>query len=142
MPRRRGAADSAGRAKRERDLETVRLVNDALQQEPVRCPSEHGFTSPLSLTQRAQVDVTTLRKLAAVRGLVTDPLRARVWPQLLDADVSGAAPTQCLEPHRDSSTVQCDVERSMWHFTADWSDERRALKRAALQRILNGATSL
>jgi hypothetical protein len=85
------------------------------------------------------VDVATLRKLAAVRGLVTDPLRARVWPKLLYVDVPSAAPAHSAEPHRDSSTVQCDVERSLWHFTVDWSDERRALKRAALQRILNGA---
>ena len=85
------------------------------------------------------MDVATLRKLAAVRGLVTDPLRARVWPKLLYVDVPSAAPAHSAEPHRDSSTVQCDVERSLWHFTVDWSDERRALKRAALQRILNGA---
>ena len=35
MPRRR-LAGAASNAKRERDLETVRLVNDALQQDPVR----------------------------------------------------------------------------------------------------------
>ena len=139
MPRRRGPADLSGRAKRERDLETVRLVNDALQQEPVRRRAR--VTPPPRLTLSEQVDVTTLRKLAAVRGLVTDPLRARVWPRLLNADVPRAAPAQRAESHRDSSTVQCDVERSLWHFTADWSDERRALKRAALQRILNGAAS-
>jgi hypothetical protein len=40
---------------------------------------------------------------------------------------------------RHSSTVQCDVDRSLWHLTPDWSDDRRAAKRAALQRVLNGA---
>ena len=84
-----------------------------------------------------------LRKIAAVRGLVTDQVRARVWPRLL-----GAAPVpaerytrHALERHRDSSTVQCDVDRSLWHFTADWSEDRRASKRAALQRLINGAAT-
>lgn len=35
--------------------------------------------------------------------------------------------------------MQCDVDRSLWHYTHDWTDDRRAAKRAALQRVLNGA---
>lgn len=149
MPRRRGQPDSLGRAGRERDLETVRLVNHALQQDPVRAAGARRGAARLPLVRSrsvpVQVDVATLRKLAAVRGLVTDPLRARVWPKLLGADDSGLATTlrfvrHAADAHRDSTTVQCDVDRSLWHFTADWSEERRALKRAALQRVLNGAT--
>jgi hypothetical protein len=108
---------------RERDKETVKVVNALLDGDPV--------------------DVAQLRKVAAVRGLVTDEVRARAWPKLLGVDVHAVAVERwrrhALERHRDSSTVQCDVDRSLWHLTPDWSDDRRAAKRAALQRVLNGA---
>lgn len=87
----------------------------------------------------------TLRKLAAVRGLVLDQVRTRAWPHLLGVDASAAAASAARlaqhadAPHRDRATVRCDVERSLWHFTAGWSDERRNAKREALERILNGA---
>ena len=52
MPRRRGQAGAASNAKHARDLETVRLVNDALQQDPVRARHAHVVARG-SLTRRA-----------------------------------------------------------------------------------------
>ena len=145
--RRRDATD---RERRERDQETVRIVNAALDKDPVRggvanaapvsaAPSHAREPAPAP----AQVDVALLRKLAAVRGLVTDDVRAAAWPKLLGVDAHAVSVERyrrhALERHRDSSTVQCDVDRSLWHFTPGWSEDQRASKRAALQRLLNGA---
>ena len=101
---------------RARERETVRAVNDALQ----------------------GADTATLRKVAAVRGLVSDGLRTRVWPLLLGSPAAAASPEELerlgVQPHRDSSVVQCDVARSLWSI----SDEGlRARKRLQLQRLLN-----
>jgi len=108
---------------RERDLETIRLVEAAL----------------------AAGDVASLRKLSAVRGLVNGAVRVRAWPALLGLEPGCATPEVvstytrfALQRHRDSSTVQCDVDRSLWHFTAGWTEDQRAAKRAALQRLING----
>jgi hypothetical protein len=69
----------------ERDKNTVAVVNAALEGDPV--------------------DVALLRKVAAVRGLVTDEVRARTWPKLLGVDVHAVAVERyrrhALERHRD-----------------------------------------
>lgn len=68
--------------------------------------------------------------------------RARAEALLLSLSL---LPPLALPPRpscRDSSTVQCDVDRSLWHYTQDWTEEKRAAKRAALQRVLNGARAL
>ena len=48
-------------------------------------------------------------------------LRARVWPVLLGVDAlpfdEAAYQAQQGTRHRDSSTVECDVERSLWSYT-------------------------
>ena len=48
-------------------------------------------------------------------------LRARVWPVLLGVDGvpfdDSAYEEASSMPHRDSSTVNCDVERSLWSYT-------------------------
>ena len=110
-----------------------------------------------------QVDVKTLRKVAAVRGLVNNEARraarpgteleliaptpryqtrAAAWPKLLGVDCFSVDPEAykhlALERHRDSATVQCDVQRSLWHYTKSWDEARRSSKRASLQRVLNG----
>jgi hypothetical protein len=137
---------------RERDKETVRLVNAALDSDPVRsrlraCAACGGAPVTKAMPPRPrQVDTGLLRKLAAVRGLVTDQVRASAWPRLLGVDARAAPAARytqhALERHRDSSTVQCDCDRSLWHFTPGWSEDRRAAKRAALQRLLNGVVGL
>ena len=48
-------------------------------------------------------------------------LRTRVWPVLLGVDGlpfdEEAYAAQHSTRHRDSSTVECDVERSLWSYT-------------------------
>ena len=61
-----------------------------------------------------------------MRGLGNNALRARAWPLLLGSSAGagdGAALGALADaPHRDASTVDCDVQRSLWAFTegASW----------------------
>lgn len=89
----------------------------------------------------ARNDIVALRKLAAIRGLVTHGLRSRVWPLLLgthDQSHDDREYTTRLEtPHKDSQVVECDMVRSLWSWTKGWSDEDRNNKRAALKRVID-----
>jgi hypothetical protein len=86
-------------------------------------------------------DLRRLRQLAAVRGLVNAPLRARLWATLSGADLSvvdgDAYSAAAAGRHRDSGTVDCDVARSLWAFMPRADDEERTTTRAALARLLN-----
>lgn len=108
-----------------RDADTISMVNELLA-EP-------------------QIDITRLRKIAAVRGLVNDGLRTRVWPLLLGVDqqVHDAAAYEQAhrEPHADSHVVKCDMERSLWSFTEGWEEADREERRAALRRVLDAAVA-
>lgn len=108
---------------RERDQETIRIVNNALDV--------------------SQPDPVQLRKIAAVRGLVNSEVRARAWPVLLGVDPCQLDVEEYEQlasgSHRDTSVVKCDVARSLWSFTEGWSDEEREEKRHALQRVLTAA---
>jgi hypothetical protein len=131
MPRKRRVPvtqASVAQSKRdERDQETIRLVNELL----------------------GKKNIVSLRKLAAIRGLVSNGLRSRVWPLLLGVDQqtqSGAGDIQEYEtrsqiPHADLHVVECDIERSLWHLTVGWAEEDRLEKRAALKRILNATVA-
>jgi hypothetical protein len=48
-------------------------------------------------------------------------VRSRAWPVLLGLGQPGFDPEQYAElsrgRHRDSGTVECDVDRSLWAFT-------------------------
>ncbi|GBF99171.1 hypothetical protein Rsub_11616 [Raphidocelis subcapitata] len=111
---------SEAHRERERDQGTIRELNQAL---------DDGQ------------DLRRLRQLAAVRGLVNSELRARLWVKLSGADVDavplGAYEAAAAGAHRDSTTVDCDVARSLWAFMPGASDEERAAKRAELARLLN-----
>ncbi|KAL4857897.1 TBC1 domain family member 20 [Chlorella vulgaris] len=111
----------------DRDAATVQAVN-ALLLEP-----------------RSPAVLTRLRKIAAIRGLVTDGLRARVWPLLLGVEVTAedAAQYQALQgsTHKDSAVVACDIARSLWSFTDGWSDAEREAKRAALRHVVDAAVA-
>ena len=123
---------------------------------------------PKPPNQRPQVDLRELRKLAVVKGLGTNALRARAWPLLLgaragadDLDVlqrlsSASSPSACSSDsdpdgekrgppppplHRDSAVVDVDVERSLWAFTRGWSEGARASARAALRRVINASVA-
>lgn len=86
-----------------------------------------------------------LRKLAAIRGLVSHGLRSRVWPLLLgthdqthDAERYESLSTT---PHKDSNVVDVDVARSLWAWTEGWPDGDRDDRRAALKRIINATVA-
>ena len=64
--KRRGVVSVGGRGKSTKDAETVQMVNEMLLKE----------------------DVMSLRKIAAVRGLVSDSLRRRAWPFILDVSTT------------------------------------------------------
>jgi Rab-GTPase-TBC domain len=86
-------------------------------------------------------DIVALRKLAAIRGLVTHGLRSRVWPLLLgthDQSHDQRDYTTKIEtPHKDSQVVECDMVRSLWSWTEGWNEEDRNTKRAALKRVID-----
>jgi len=81
-----------------------------------------------------------------VRGLGTHALRARAWPLLLGAarpalsDAADLAAAAAAD-HRDRSTVDVDVARSLWAFTAGWGEARRDAARDGLKRVLNAAVA-
>ncbi|CAL5227359.1 g10307 [Coccomyxa viridis] len=110
---------------RERDLSTIDLVNSILDENPV--------------------DLSRLRKVCAVKGLVNNQLRARVWPVLLGVEGVSVSQDEYMqwahEKHADSSVVDCDVQRSLWSYTQGWTDEERDAERARLRNILNAAVS-
>lgn len=84
-----------------------------------------------------------MRKLAAIRGLVTNGLRSRAWPLLLGVHDQPNDEDQYAEraetPHQDSHVVECDIQRSLWTWTEGWTDEARDEKRTALKRIVNAS---
>lgn len=91
----RRATTSQVKTEQARDKETVRIVEQLLSERPV--------------------DTASLRKLAAVRGLVNKKLRVQAWPILLGLPVeAGAEHTQASyeklsgQDHRDSQV--CTVE--------------------------------
>jgi len=114
-------------------------------------------TPPINQKQNHhQVNLRELRKIAVVKGLGTNALRARAWPLLLGArasaddldvlkslsDESGGGSLEPRKPlHRDSAVVDVDVERSLWAFTRGWSDPARASARAALRRVINASVA-
>lgn len=112
----------------------------------MRLPGRLSFMLTSPITRPFVSQNLLLRKLAAVRGLVNSQLRSRLWPRLLGSqDAASSAPPAlpegynvvAEEAHRDSSTVRCDVERSLWSFTEGWSSEERDAKRTELSRLLN-----
>ena len=86
-------------------------------------------------------DIVGLRKLAAIRGLVSHGLRSRVWPLLLGVQDQVHDPARYASlaalPHKDVHVVDVDMDRSLWAWTEGWSDADRAAKRTQLKRILN-----
>ena len=64
------------------------------------------------------VDLETLRSLAfTTNGFLSDDMRRRIWPKLLDinrftADVASSF----IKPHRSDHQVQKDIDRSLWYL--------------------------
>lgn len=105
----------------QRDRDTLKLANECL----------------------AKNNLTQLRKLAAVRGLVNHGLRKRVWPRILGTRTSEVVgngtkyKNQSQLSHKDDSVVRADMDRSLWKYTVGWSVDAREKERQALSRIVN-----
>ncbi|CAG10814.1 unnamed protein product, partial [Tetraodon nigroviridis] len=66
------------------------------------------------------VDIETLKRAAASKGgLLTDEVRRKVWPKLLNINVYNLPPKpgrHVRENHKDYNQVVLDVRRSMKRF--------------------------
>lgn len=91
------------------------------------------------------VEVSQLRKVAAVRGLVNHQLRAKAWPMLLGIDLESFDWSDYGRlggmDHKDTPTVKADIPRSMNQFTEGLSEEAKEEKREALRRLLNAVVN-
>ena len=119
---RRSGLNSHRNSAAEQEEETIRLANEYMLKQ----------------------DVTSLRKLAAIRGLVNANLRKRAWPFMLGTKTTDVHGTRRGEyqlkhtmSHKDDAVVNADMERSLWKYTKDWTDEERDRERQALKRIVN-----
>lgn len=88
------------------------------------------------------VDVETLRRTAASKGgLLTDELRRKVWPKLLNINVFDLPPKpgkDVRENHKDYNQVLLDVRRSMKRFPKGMpAAERTVLQEQLIDIILN-----
>ena len=86
------------------------------------------------------VDLKALRKISRLNGgYMTNKIRARVWPKLLQVNRFDIPDYRnCIDPHRDDSQVQVDVERSLWRIdqTKGWNESYREDRRKALCEII------
>lgn len=130
--KRRGLVSVGRREKGKKDAETIQMVNEMLLKD----------------------DIMSLRKIAAVRGLVSDSLRRRVWPFLLDVFTTnvyrdagvgeppgGRVPYHVLKSirHKDDAVVRADIERSLWKYSKGWSVEERDRERSRLSDIITAS---
>lgn len=86
------------------------------------------------------VDIWALRILAREEGgYITNALRARVWPKLLNVN-RYAVPDykQFVRHHRDQEQVKCDIDRSLWNLDCvkHWDESKRDRRRQALNDII------
>ncbi|XP_072169104.1 TBC1 domain family member 20-like [Diadema setosum] len=85
------------------------------------------------------VDVAALRKLAIARGgLLTDEIRRKAWPKLLNVNVFCQPPKlkMPLEEHRDYNQVVLDVNRSLKRFPPGMRDEQREVLQDQLVDVI------
>ncbi|GAA6227337.1 TBC1 domain family member 20-like [Lates japonicus] len=86
------------------------------------------------------VDIETLRRAAASRGgLLTDELRRKVWPKLLNInvyDLPHKPGRDVRENHKDYNQVLLDVRRSMKRFPKGMPATERAVLQEQLIDII------
>lgn len=92
------------------------------------------------------MDVRELRKVSAVRGLVTRSLRSRVWPVLLNVDLNQnlSFNDYCAlsqEANEFRSIISADVHRSLFHFFQAHEEMIRMKQRIKLERLLNAVVN-
>jgi hypothetical protein len=98
-----------------------RLIDDCLRSKPV--------------------NVAELRRLALTSGgLLTDELRYRAWPKLLEVNVFALSDfRKTVHENKDTDQIQRDIDRSMWHFSChkNMAVEERTTQREILSTIIN-----
>ncbi|XP_078124049.1 TBC1 domain family member 20 isoform X1 [Sander vitreus] len=86
------------------------------------------------------VDIETLRRAAASKGgLLTDELRRKVWPKLLNINVYDLPPKpgrDVRENHKDYNQVVLDVRRSMKRFPKGMPATEKAILQEQLIDII------
>ncbi|XP_059496583.1 TBC1 domain family member 20 [Stegostoma tigrinum] len=86
------------------------------------------------------VDVETLRQSAISEGgLLTDEIRRKVWPKLLNVNVYNLPPKpgkDIREGHKDYNQVLMDVQRSLRRFPQGMSPEERGVLQEQLINVI------
>ncbi|CAN9504005.1 unnamed protein product [Ophioblennius macclurei] len=115
-------------------------VNEAVTRDP-----DCGRKQKLAEIQQAlisdPVDIETLRRAAGTKGgLLTDELRRKVWPKLLNInayDLPYKPGRDVRENHKDYNQVVLDVRRSMKRFPKGMpASERSVLQEQLIDIIL------
>jgi hypothetical protein len=89
-----------------------------------------------SLISSEKLNMRELRR-ASQEGLISENLRKKVWPILLEVDIEGYSDYHPEnQSHRENSQVEKDIERSLWRFTGD-DVELRITKRKNLRNVIN-----
>ncbi|XP_036001146.1 TBC1 domain family member 20 isoform X1 [Fundulus heteroclitus] len=104
------------------------------------CGRKHKLTVIHQALIRDPVDIETLRTAAASRGgLLTDELRRKVWPKLLNInvyDLPHKPGRDVRENHKDYNQVLLDVRRSMKRFPKGMPAAERAVLQEQLIDII------
>ncbi|XP_032437606.1 TBC1 domain family member 20 isoform X1 [Xiphophorus hellerii] len=101
---------------------------------------KHKLTVIHQALIRDPVDIEALRRAAAGNGgLLTDELRRKVWPKLLNINVYNLPPKpgrEVRENHKDYNQVVLDVRRSMKRFPKGMPASERAVLQEQLINII------
>ncbi|XP_077982869.1 TBC1 domain family member 20-like [Glandiceps talaboti] len=110
---------------------------------PAKVDPESGRKTKLATIHKAllsdPVDVATLRKLAISHGgLLTDDIRRKAWPKLLNVNVFEipSKPDADVTSHRDYHQVVLDVNRSLKRFPPGMRDDQREVLQEQLINII------
>lgn len=81
-----------------------------------------------------------------MRGLVTTELRKRVWPLLLDVDLTTKLTfdeyhTLGRKPNRFRTIISADVHRSLFHYYDESEEFEKRQQRYKLERLLNAVVN-
>ncbi|XP_028255805.1 TBC1 domain family member 20 [Parambassis ranga] len=114
--------------------------NGSATREP-ECGKKQKLAEIQQALIRDPVDIETLRRAAATKGgLLTDELRRKVWPKLLNInvyDLPHKPGRDVRENHKDYNQVVLDVRRSMKRFPKGMpATERAALQEQLIDMIL------
>lgn len=104
------------------------------------CGRKHKLAVIHQALNSDPVDIETLRRAAASRGgLLTDELRRKVWPKLLNInvfDLPHKPGKDVRENHKDYNQVLLDVKRSMKRFPKAMPVTERAVLQEQLTDII------